>query len=140
MIAQWHHEEWLQYNEGRSLNQRIADYQDYLNEENIPSMFCLTDNQQTIGTAAIVACDMDGKEHLTPWVASVYVEQSQRGKGLGKVIMTQLMVETQKMNIKEIYLYTPDAVSFYEKLGWKVMEHCNYCGEDVTIMKFNLPA
>lgn len=136
-IAKWHHDEWSQYNPNRTFEKRLKDYESYLNDESIPSMFCLMDKEVVLATCAIVACDMEGKENLFPWIASVYVSSNHRGKGLGKKIM-QSMAELPVFKIhSKVYLYTPDQVPFYQKLGWETVEELNYCGDEVVIMSFN---
>src|SRR6478735_6719221 len=83
-IARWHFDEWGYLNPGKTLEYRIERMQRYLSADAIPSMLIAIENGEVLGTAALVESDMDSHPELTPWLASVYIREDQRGRGLGK--------------------------------------------------------
>ncbi len=40
-----------------------------------------------LGTASVIASDLDERPELTPWVAAVWVEESARGQGIGAALV-----------------------------------------------------
>lgn len=137
VLAEWHHKEWSDLNPGETIEQRIERMQAYLNESFVPSTFIAKDGA-LLGSAAIVAHDMETKPDLSPWLASVFVAPEQRGKGLGARLVLHVMNEAKTRGIDTLYLFTPDKVPFYQKLGWKIMTQEKYRGQEVTIMTIEL--
>ena len=140
-LAQWHHQEWLHLNPGLSLEQRIEKMQAYLNENAIPQTFVAldeaVDQSALLGSAAVIDSDMDTKPELTPWLASVYVDKKQRRQGIGTTLVKAIMQYVQGLDFSEMYLFTPDQASFYNGLGWQLLEQTEYRDENVTVMKFS---
>lgn len=136
-LASWHQEQWSYLNPGESLASRIARMQPCLNNDLIPSTFIAKD-KNLIGSAAIVSQDMKTELQLTPWLASVYVRPGSRKQGVGRQLVLHVMEQVRINGIKTLYLYTPDQMSFYKKLGWSVLEQRVYLSHEVTIMQVGL--
>ncbi len=136
-LAEWHQEEWADLNPGEEIEGRIARCQKFLREHPIPRMFVGLEENQLLGTSAIVESDMDTRPELTPWLASVYVKPERRGEGLGIQLVLAVMDYGRNLGLDTLYLYTPDAEKFYQRLGWQTLEKTDYQGEPVTLMQFN---
>jgi len=136
-LAGWHHQQWADLNPGRSLAQRIAEMQEYLSEQLVPSTFFAVD-QQLLGSAAIIAHDMDNHPELTPWLASVLVAPEFRNQGIGTRLVEHVMQVAKTAGISRLYLFTPDRVAFYERLGWQLVNEEIYRQHRVSIMQVNL--
>ncbi len=133
-LAAWHHHEWWSLNPGCSIEQRIEDMQAYLNPDFIPSTFIATQTE-LMGSAAIVAHDMDIKPELTPWLASVFVAPAYRNQGIGSQLVKFVMQKAQQSGIETLYLFTSDRMEiFYRKLGWEVFLKTEYYGNAVSLM------
>jgi GNAT superfamily N-acetyltransferase len=87
-----------------------------------------------LGSAMLIASDMDTRLDLTPWLAGVYVVDAARGRGTGSALVRRVETEAAALGVGRLYLYTPDAMGFYARLGWSVEERCSYLGQDVAIM------
>jgi len=136
-LASWHQDEWSYLNPGENLAGRITGMQSHLNNEFIPSTFIAKD-KTLLGSAAIVSQDMKTEPPLTPWLASVFVRPENRKQGIGRKLVLHVMTQARNEGIDILYLYTPDQVSFYSKLGWSVLDERQYKGSDVTIMQVRL--
>jgi GNAT superfamily N-acetyltransferase len=81
-----------------------------------------------------VTDDLPGFEHLTPWLGSLFVAPSARGRGLA----TQLVREVERWadvhQLAAIYLFTPGQESMYVKLGWDVLKAVTTHGHPATVM------
>ncbi|NIR46808.1 MAG: hypothetical protein GWN99_20570 [Gemmatimonadetes bacterium] len=48
--------------------------------------------------------------------------------------------EARQLAVEHLYLYTPDQQHLYARLGWSVVERCQYRAQDVVIMELRLAA
>lgn len=136
-IARWHFDEWGYLNPGKTLEYRIERMQRYIAGNPIPSMLIAVEDDEVLGTAALVEADMDSHPELTPWLASVYIREDQRGRGIGKKLVQALMDLAGQQHLKRLYLFTPDQADFYAKLGWKTLAQELYRNTTVTIMQLD---
>ena len=102
----------------------------------IPETFVAQESGRPIGMASIVAQDMATRPDLSPWLASVYVIPEARRRGVGSALVRRAMDAMPTLRIARLYLFTPDQVAFYRRLGWEPLERTRYRGEDVQIMVF----
>ena len=137
ILASWHHQEWSYLHPEGSIEKRIENMQSFLNDDFIPSTFIALEND-LLGSAAIVAQDMDTKQELSPWLASVFVSPENRSRGIGSKLVIQVMNYTRDAGIKTLFLFTPDKESFYKRLGWHTISKEIYRGHRVTVMQVNL--
>lgn len=137
-LAAWHHAAWSHLNPGGSLEQRIEKMRDYLGAAPMPHMVVWVDAGEVLGSAALVACDMDTHPELTPWLANVYVSEAHRGLGIGAALVRQVTARARALGFPELFLFTPDKAHFYAGLGWHTLAQENYRGERVTVMKIAL--
>ena len=100
----------------------------------IPTTFVAEDAGELLGSACILADDMSSHPELTPWLASVYVNEIHRGKGIGSTLVKRVMEHAQENGVKRLYLYTPDQEQMYARLGWQLYSREPYNGTPVTIM------
>ena len=133
-LAQWHHAEWSYLNPLRSFDQRVQEMQEDLQGKVIPTTFVAEDAGELLGSACILADDMSSHPELTPWLASVYVNEIHRGKGIGSTLVKRVMQHAQENCVKRLYLYTPDQEQMYARLGWQLFSREPYNGTPVTIM------
>lgn len=138
LIAQWHHAEWQHLNPGKTLQHRIARYQSWLNENDIPQIFVAHDGSTVSGSASLVVSDMDTRLQYTPWLAGVYVNPADRKQGIATQLIQRVTNAALSLNHPCCYLFTENQQSFYSKRGWKVIEQTIYRGEPVTVMRYDL--
>jgi GNAT superfamily N-acetyltransferase len=136
-LAQWHHAEWSYLNPLRSFDQRVQEMQEDLEGKVIPTTFVAEDAGELLGSACILADDMSSHPELTPWLASVYVNEIHRGKGIGSTLVKRVMQHAQENGVKRLYLYTPDQEQMYARLGWQLYSREPYNGTPVTIMSID---
>jgi N-acetylglutamate synthase-like GNAT family acetyltransferase len=137
-LAEWHHNEWSYLNPGETIEKRIEKMQSYLGANLISSTFIAKDEGGLLGSAAIIANDIDTRPEWTPWLASVFVAPEFRNRGIGGNLVRHVMQKAQEAGVEKLYLFTPDRVSFYEALGWQIFKDELYRGHRVTIMYTDL--
>ncbi len=137
-LAQWHHEEWRHLNPGDTVEKREVRMRAHLAKRQIPTTFVAFDGDTLLGSACLLADDMHQYRDLTPWLASVFVAPEHRGGGVGSALVQRVVEEARALDVKTLYLYTPDRESFYARMGWLVLERTEYMGVKVVIMSITL--
>ena len=132
-LAAWHHAQWSHLYPGQTLGERTKTMQSHLSHKPVPSTFIAID-QEPVGSASIIESDMETHPELTPWLASVYVDEPYRNQGIGNALVEHVVDFAANNMIDRLYLFTPDRQAFYRHLGWHYLGSENYHGEDVTIM------
>jgi len=139
-LGSWFHKEWGYLHPGRTLLQVQAELEGSLNRDKIPFTFVMQNDSVPVATASVVECDMETRREYSPWLASVYVHESERKKGLGKEVVAEAMKRAYGLGYREIYLFTPSQEKWYRKMGYDTISQERYLGEMVTVMHSNLGA
>lgn len=136
-VAGWLYGEWGRLNPGDSLERRIARLTAHTGRPGIPTTLIALEDDTLLGSASLVQNDLTSHPHLTPFMASVYVDPAHRRRGTASALVQQIMVTTGLLGIATLYLITHDQQRLYQKLGWSAIEDVEYRGELVTVMKVN---
>lgn len=83
----------------------------------LPQWYLLLDGESIIGCAGLITNDFISRMDLYPWICAVYIEESKRGNGYSKLLLTQAQQDARKGGFHKIYLCT-DHIGFYEKYGF----------------------
>lgn len=137
-LASWVHDEWGHLLPEVTLDDRVAMFERRAAHNQIPQTLIALERDTLVGTASIVADDMSTREEFTPWLAAVYVAPEFRNRGIGSKLVRAAIQEARNLGLERLYLFTPDRMSFYARLGWRVLECTEFRGETVTIMLYEL--
>ena len=76
-----------------------------------------------LGTASLIDNDMEQRPLYRPWVAAVWVEAEQRGRGIGAALVETAATVAFAGGVERVYLCAaPRNAAFYERLGWLRIE------------------
>ena len=137
-LARWHQAQWNYLDAGVSVEQRMACLRTHLGRRQIPTTFVALDSGTLLGSASLIAHDMDTRMDLWPWLASVYVAPAHRRHGVGTALVRRAVEEARALEVGRLYLFTPDKEGFYARLGWSVLERIAYRGYQVVVMALDL--
>lgn len=84
----------------------------------LPRFYLLIKNEKIIGCCGLIINDFISRHDLYPWLAGVYIEENERGQGLGNMIIKHVESEAKNAGYSAIYL-TTKLDGYYEKYGWK---------------------
>lgn len=89
-----------------------------LDEKNIlPKFYLVINNNEIIGSYALLINDIISRQDLFPWLACLYVNNEYRNKGIAGQLLKHGLNEANRKGYHVLYLST-DIVGFYEKYGW----------------------
>jgi GNAT superfamily N-acetyltransferase len=94
-----------------------------LQDTPIPLALVAHSDSTFLGTASLIASDLDERSNLTPWVAAVWVEESARGHGIGAALVDAAARACFASGFERAYLCARARMTgFYERLGWTLIE------------------
>jgi len=134
-IAACFYSEWHYLYPQRSLKDFEDSIIGRLRDDRIPLSLVAVQDDKFLGTISLKQYDMDTRKDLTPWLAGLYVKKEFRNQGLGKKLIEKLFKVANQLEIKKLYLFTPSARGYYEKLGWRTVSEEEYQGANVTVME-----
>lgn len=133
-LAIWHHAMWGALNPQATLAGRIERLQQHIGTPAIPTTVVAFADDTVYGSASLVKNDLTTHPDLTPFLASVYVGEAFRRRGIASALVERVMMEARTLGVAKLYLITPDQQRLYGRLGWVEEQVVPYRGEDVTLM------
>src|SRR5882724_9764656 len=125
-LAHLHYEQWTHLRPGESLEARTSRLRSYMGRQGIPTVVVALDQSALLGSAMLVAKDLDTHPHLSPWLAGVYVLPKFRRHGVATALVSRIIAEARSLGIPKLYLYTVSAERFFSQLGWSLIEHAAF--------------
>jgi GNAT superfamily N-acetyltransferase len=105
----------------------LSDYRAHLEPmmvgEGLPQAFVAHQGDTYLGSALLIESDLDARPLLTPWIAALWVEQVNRGKGIASNLMACARAEAARLGVEKVYLCAaPDVTPYYLARGWVQIE------------------
>lgn len=93
-----------------------------------------------VGTVAVVACDLETRKDLTPWLSSLFVSPSDRGKMIGQALVEAACGWARRRHFTMLYLYARrgSLIGYYGRLGWSPMAGFELDGIGFELMQKTL--
>lgn len=92
-----------------------------------------------LATATFAKYDLEARQDLSPWLASVATMPSARRKGTGRKIVQAIIDHARAEDVKTLYLFTPDRMRLYHLMGWRPVQTFRHDdGKIHTLMSLDL--
>ena len=78
--------------------------------------------------------EIEPNHDVSPWLAGLFVVPERRRKGAGAILVRAIEDQARQRGFSRLYLYTTDAIGFYARLGWSVLDRANWRGLDAALM------
>ena len=137
-LARLHFEEWSYLRPDESLEERTERLRTSCGRNTIPSVVVALKDGRLLGSAMLLAQDMDSYPQLTPWLAGVFVKPEYRHRGIGSALVKRIEDEARSLSVSSLFLYTPQTESLYARLGWSAIERCRHRNTNVVVMSKEL--
>jgi predicted N-acetyltransferase YhbS len=134
VLARWHYDEWNWLYANWSYADALAELRGHSDCDRIPTTLVAVEGDKLLGSVSLVAEDLPGHAHVSPWLASLYVRPDRRGAGLGGRLLEHAVAEARRLGVRRLYLFTPHHESYYAARGWSAMERGSAGGRPVVIM------
>ena len=116
---------------GREAKDRVKEMQTHAKKKPgssaVPMTLIALINGELAGSCRICEDDFDGaRPNMTPWLATLFVLPTHRGKGVGSALANNAACEVKSSGCGDLlYLWACErevAFGMYQKLGWKILE------------------
>lgn len=134
-LAHLHFQEWGYLRPEQTLEARTEILRARCGHRCIPTVLVATIGNEVLGSAMLLSHDLDIRKDLSPWLAGVYVKSVYRKQGIATQLICRIEEEAAALGVRRLYLYTPSVEAFYSRLGWQLVECCEYKGISVSIME-----
>ena len=105
----------------------------------LPQAFAAVDKHGRLaGSAALKRHDIAALSQYEYWLGDVFVMPSHRGQGAGRLLVSHCLEAARRLQLPELYLYTPDVQAVYAKFGWHEIGRHWHNGEEVSVMRLDL--
>jgi N-acetylglutamate synthase-like GNAT family acetyltransferase len=95
----------------------IDDAIKHSNYDDLPQFFVMLKGQRIIGCCGLIVNDLISRHDLYPWICGVYVDKTERKRGLGGMLLAHAEKEAKRVGYTNVYL-TTDHIGYYERYGW----------------------
>lgn len=134
VLARWHVDEWQRLYQGWTVTAAEEELACHLDPSRIPTTVVAIEGAEPIGSVSLVEKDLPGWDHLSPWLASLFVRPDRRRQGIGKLLVSQAVAKAQEIGCEMLYLFTTGQQEFYAALGWQVVASATAADEPVCVM------
>ncbi len=138
MLAEWHHAEWSPLLPDWSRAEAEAELHSHAGRCQVPTTFVALEAGVLVGSASLLAKDLDELADLTPWLASVFVIPEARSRGIGKMLVFRVVEEARALGYRAIHLWTAGQADYYRRLGWAEWRRVMHHGNEFVVMRLNL--
>ncbi len=138
-VAGWVHREWWSRS-AVSLEEVTAWVRGCVEASGFPGVLVAVADGQAIGSVFLHPTEAPDRPAYTPYLGALYVETGFRSRGVGRALVRDLEQRAHGLGFREVYLNAmPARTSFYEGLGWAIVESA-YGPHGLDIMRRGVPS
>lgn len=138
-VSRWVFDQWSSQH-GESFEDVLQRTKDRSRKEGIPMTLIALEDGVPVGTVAVWENDLESRQDLAPYLATLFVSVDHRGKGIGRKLIKAAMQKTKELGYQKLYLIAEPAIGpFYKMLGWRFLsDEKTRFGEPTTVWVHDL--
>jgi predicted N-acetyltransferase YhbS len=106
----------------------------------LPTTLIATEDNALLGSVSLVTEDAAELAHFGgPWLASLYVAPSYRGRRIGTALINALIAYAAEQGVETLRLFTAHHIDYYRRLGWQLQTRTDLNGTPVSVMSIQPP-
>ena len=133
-IASWFFEQWRPLYGDESVASVERRIRTWLTRNQIPTALVAISDNDVVGTVALNDRELPDLEY-GPWLAGLFVVPQNRRRGIGALLVAAAERQASALGVRHLHLYTPASESFYERLGWTVIDRVDLRSGPVSVMR-----
>jgi predicted N-acetyltransferase YhbS len=122
-VADWIYTEFVKGIRDGITREHVFKSMQKSNKTELPIRLVAIESGRCVGTVSLVANDLKGRDYA-PWLASLYVDSSCRGNGIGERLVERVKEIAKDLGYNELFLRTEHASDYYRRLKWQFVESC----------------
>ncbi len=128
-VAGWYFAQWGHYVPGRTLADECERLEVFLQPDALPMLLIAMQGDRPVAAAQLKFHEREERPERLHWLGGVYVDATQRGKGIAEALIADLMARAASEGVREVYLQTEaDDGGLYRRLGWEPLESIQHGG------------
>ncbi|MBN2402463.1 MAG: GNAT family N-acetyltransferase [Spirochaetes bacterium] len=136
ILAFWAYKEWYQ-TRSITFDLVIKAYEERTKNAKIPVTWIVIEDEIPVGMVSLKENDLWSRKDLNPWLASLFVLPEYRNRGLGYLLIRQVIEKAKSLKYNRLHLFTEsdkyNLENYYIKSGWSFLEKEK--GNDKNIIK-----
>lgn len=123
---------------GLHLSDVTRHLEEMIDSRPLPTALVAHDESGYLGSAFLIACDLEEREQYEPWIAAVWVDEGRRKQGVGRSLVEEAARVAGKLGYRVVYICChQESEAFYQAFGWTVVER-NVGAHDLSVLSFAL--
>lgn len=135
LLQRWFQTEWPSHYGADGPGNAEQDLRAFANRGSLPVGVVALRQGTACGVAALKSESIASHRQLLPWAAAGLVAPSERGKGIGSLLLAALEREARELGYPFIYCGTSTAESLLERRQWQLMERIVHEGQGLGIYR-----
>lgn len=92
-------------------------------------------DSDVLGSVSLIATDdLPGFDHLTPWLASLFVVPTGRGRGVAAALVDAVVELAAASGHDVVHLFTAGQEAYYLDRGWRTIAQVDHCAHATAVM------
>ncbi|MDF2717651.1 MAG: hypothetical protein K0R28_4576 [Paenibacillus sp.] len=91
----------------------------------LPLTFLVLKYDRIIGFYQLIEQEYPVRKDLSPWIAPLFIDKSERGQALGAMLLQHARKTAGQLGYEKVYL-TTDYIRYYEKYGFREIGLSNF--------------
>ncbi len=139
LAAEWSHRAWHHEFPLDTVQTYLDQYAAADHTRPIEVYAAVSEFDELLGVTTLVDDDeLPDSREPGPWIAAVWVDPGQRGKGVGSALVRHAERRAKLLGHAAAYLYTEDKTDWYAASGWQTVRPSTLNGLGITVMRLDL--
>ncbi|MBR7111182.1 MAG: GNAT family N-acetyltransferase [Clostridia bacterium] len=119
-ITNWF-KSWWRKEENLTCDETQAIMENSICVTEFPRTYALFVDKKVVGAFQFTLFDLHVTPNIYPWLANVYVDEGERGKGYSKYLLEGAVQKAKEIGFKKLWLFTSH-VGLYERYGFEFVK------------------